>query len=171
MRMPWRFLDRAAAAINSYRAPQWREGPISKWKCSAWSASLSGVSTTAKLLQARSATSRRNRPFESLERKSRPTDTTVPSASVKLEMSIALLIACLRHTSAVAAPASCSRRTAMICSSVNRLARIVRPFPATDSTHFWRYFRGSRQVSFAQPESRHRNRTAKTPNTVHPIPM
>src|SRR5947208_15454373 len=34
---------------------------------------------------------------------------------------------CLRHTSAVFAPASCSCRTAMICSSLNRLRFIVRP--------------------------------------------
>lgn len=30
------------------------------------------------------------------------------------------LIPCLRHTSAVAAPASCSRRIAIVCSSLNR---------------------------------------------------
>src|SRR5205809_4430424 len=34
---------------------------------------------------------------------------------------------CLRHTSAVFAPASCSCRIAMICSSLNRLRFIVRP--------------------------------------------
>ena len=33
--------------------------------------------------------------------------------------SVALLIPCLRHTSAVFIPPSCSRRTAMICSSLN----------------------------------------------------
>jgi hypothetical protein len=33
----------------------------------------------------------------------------------------------LRHTSAVEATASCSRRIPMICSSLNRLLRIVRP--------------------------------------------
>src|SRR5439155_13116267 len=34
---------------------------------------------------------------------------------------------CLRHTSAVFAPASCSCRIAMICSSLSRLRFIVRP--------------------------------------------
>src|SRR6185312_10711771 len=34
---------------------------------------------------------------------------------------------CLRHTSAVDSPASCSRRIPMICSSLNRLPLIVRP--------------------------------------------
>src|ERR1700733_14974817 len=34
---------------------------------------------------------------------------------------------CLRHTSAVAVPASCSLRTAMICSSLNRLPLISDP--------------------------------------------
>src|SRR5947207_13393413 len=36
-------------------------------------------------------------------------------------------VPCLRHTSAVFAPASCSCRIAMICSSLNRLRFIVRP--------------------------------------------
>jgi hypothetical protein len=34
---------------------------------------------------------------------------------------------CLRARSAVFAPASCSRNTAMICSSVNLIRFIVRP--------------------------------------------
>ena len=38
----------------------------------------------------------------------------------------ARVIPCLRHTSAVALPASCSRRTPMICSSLNRERFIVR---------------------------------------------
>jgi hypothetical protein len=33
----------------------------------------------------------------------------------------------LRHTSAVLAPGSCSRRIAIICSSPNRLRFILRP--------------------------------------------
>src|SRR6516164_11861311 len=36
---------------------------------------------------------------------------------------------CLRHTSATFIPASCSCRTPMICSSVNRL-RFIRPSPS-----------------------------------------
>src|SRR5262245_39951083 len=50
---------------------------------------------------------------------------------------------CFRHTSAVVAPASCSRRIPMICSSLNRLPFIVRLLSVTDSTPFWRNFRGS----------------------------
>ena len=42
---------------------------------------------------------------------------------------VAFEIPCLRHTSAVATPASCSRRIIMICSSVNRLDFIVHPIP------------------------------------------
>src|SRR4026207_2300916 len=52
---------------------------------------------------------------------------------------------CLRHTSAVFAPASCSFKIAMICSSLNRLGRIVRLLPKTDSTDSWMKSRGSDQ--------------------------
>jgi hypothetical protein len=41
-------------------------------------------------------------------------------------MDVALLIPCRRQSSAVFAPASCSRRMAMICSSVNFDLFIVR---------------------------------------------
>jgi hypothetical protein len=41
--------------------------------------------------------------------------------------SVASEMPCLRARSAVFAPASCSRRTAMICSSVNLIRFIVRP--------------------------------------------
>src|SRR5580693_3254691 len=40
---------------------------------------------------------------------------------------------CLRHTSATFIPASCSRSTPMICSSVNRL-RFIRPSPSGSRT-------------------------------------
>jgi hypothetical protein len=47
-----------------------------------------------------------------------------------------------QQTSSVLVPASCSRSTPMICSSVNRLPFIVRPpFQATDSTSDWPSFR------------------------------
>ena len=48
--------------------------------------------------------------------------------------------------------ASCSRRTPMICSSVNLVRFIVRLPSKTDSTHFWRSFRGSghRRAHFIQ---------------------
>jgi len=41
--------------------------------------------------------------------------------------SVASEMPCLRARSAVFAPASCSRKTAMICSSVNLIRLIVRP--------------------------------------------
>src|SRR5690606_36263786 len=40
-------------------------------------------------------------------------------------------------------PLSCSRRIAMICSSVNLDRLIVRLLQVTDSTQIWRNFRGS----------------------------
>src|SRR5207248_823996 len=67
-----------------------------------------------------------------------PAITEAPACRSQL----ALLAPCLRQTSAVFAPASCSRRIAMICSSVKRLGFIVR-LPRTDSTQIWRSFRGS----------------------------
>lgn len=49
-----------------------------------------------------------------------------------------------RHSSAVAAPASCSFKIPMICSSLN-LLRFIRPyFAGADSTEKWRHFRGAR---------------------------
>src|SRR6516164_10966302 len=44
---------------------------------------------------------------------------------------------CLRHTSTVFVPDSCSRRIAIICSSLNRLRFIVRPPLGSDSTQIW----------------------------------
>src|SRR3954452_22441127 len=52
--------------------------------------------------------------------------------------SVASEMPCLRARSAVFAPASCSRRTAMICSSVNLIRFIVRPFLRPDSNSEWR---------------------------------
>jgi hypothetical protein len=64
----------------------------------------------------------------------------------KLIAQLALLIPCLRQTSAVFNPASCSRKTPMICSSVNLLFLIVqlllRP---SDPIHFWISLQGSGQ--------------------------
>jgi len=59
---------------------------------------------------------------------------------------VALLIPCLRQTSAVDTPPSCSRNTPMICSSLNLdfliVQLLLRP---SDSTHFWISLRGSGQ--------------------------
>ena len=49
---------------------------------------------------------------------------------------VALLIPCLRHTSAVFAPASCSRKIPMICSSVNQLGFMSIPSEVINSAHF-----------------------------------
>ncbi len=62
---------------------------------------------------------------------------------------VALLIPCLRQTSPVLAPASCSRKIPMICSSVNRLGFMSIPSQVMDSTHFWRRSRGSAQVTLS----------------------
>ena len=57
---------------------------------------------------------------------------------------VAPLMPCRRHTSAVAAPASCSFNIPMICSSLN-LLRFIRPSLAgSDSTEKWRHSRGAR---------------------------
>src|SRR5690606_5804191 len=45
---------------------------------------------------------------------------------------------CLRHRSAHFAPASCSARMPMICSSVNLVRFIVRPQVGPDSNRIWR---------------------------------
>src|SRR6516225_2878500 len=58
---------------------------------------------------------------------------------------------CLRYTSTVFVPASCSRRIAIICSSLNRLRFIVRPPLGSDSTQIWRRFRGSGQIDQDEP--------------------
>src|SRR6266568_3513459 len=52
------------------------------------------------------------------------------------------LIPCRRHSSSALAPASCSFKIPMICSSVKRLLRIV-DLLAIDSTISWREFRGA----------------------------
>ena len=54
------------------------------------------------------------------------------------------------------APASCSRRIPMICSSVKRLGFMSISQRAMDSTHFWMRFRGSGQSSNT-PRARSRN--------------
>src|SRR6478609_3526736 len=61
---------------------------------------------------------------------------------------------CLRHNSDTFIPASCSRSTPMICSSVNRL-RFIRPSPlrVADSTYTWRSFPGSGQRVSSDIES------------------
>jgi hypothetical protein len=56
------------------------------------------------------------------------------------------LIPCLRQTSPVFDPVSCSRRIAMIRSSVNLDCLISVSLQVTDSTHFWRKFWGSGQI-------------------------
>jgi hypothetical protein len=60
---------------------------------------------------------------------------------------------CLRQTSATFIPASCSRRTPMICSSVNRL-RFIHPSPlrVADSTQIWRNFRAQASSTSGHPD-------------------
>jgi len=70
-------------------------------------------------------------------------DTSRPPYLAFHLKNVALLIPYLRQTSAVLAPASCSRKIPMIRSSVNRLGFMSIPFPVTDSTHFWRILQSS----------------------------
>ena len=57
-----------------------------------------------------------------------PAPLPAPLLANPADPQVAVLIPCLRHTSAVESPASCSRSTAMICSSVNLDRFIVRSF-------------------------------------------
>src|SRR5262249_31730509 len=85
-------------------------------------------------------------PFSSSSAFSRLASETSRPPNLAFHLSnVASDMPCLRHTSAVVAPASCSRRIPMICSSLNRLPFIVRLLSVTDSTPFWRNFRGSGQ--------------------------
>jgi hypothetical protein len=92
--------------------------------------------------------------------KSAPRRITVHAAILGLPLvNLAALTPCLRYTSAVFAPASCSRSTAMICSSVNSIASSSVPFVGPDSSFTWRCFRGqvARSVpyhAFARKSSR-----------------
>jgi hypothetical protein len=60
---------------------------------------------------------------------------------------VAPLIPCRRQTSAVFAPASCSRRIAMICSSVNFDLLISGPLLGPDSSIRWTSYRGAQHTA------------------------
>src|SRR3954454_21512256 len=72
---------------------------------------------------------------------------TLPPPYLAFQLySVASETPCLRARSAVFAPASCSRRTPIICSSVN-LARFICPsFTRPDSNSTWRNFAGAGQL-------------------------
>jgi hypothetical protein len=60
-------------------------------------------------------------------------------------MGVVCETAYLRAKSADFAPASCSRRIPMICSSVNRFFFILSVLNGPDSNRFWRNFSGAGQ--------------------------
>src|SRR6185436_10998219 len=85
------------------------------------------ISFSAALSSIVSASSRFSRRFSSSSVFRRfASDTCSPPYFAFHLYSVVSLIACCRHRSAPFAPAACSRRISMICSSVNRLFFIVR---------------------------------------------
>src|SRR3546814_2368470 len=85
-------------------------GPHQFFAATSFSTALSSMA---------SASSRLSRAFSSSSTFSlRACDTFMPPYLAFHAYSVALLMPCLRHTSAVFIPPSCSRRTAMICSSL-----------------------------------------------------
>src|ERR1700731_2702970 len=74
-------------------------------------------------------------------------ETSMPPYLAFQLYSVASETPCLRARSAVFAPASCSRSTPIICSSVN-LARFICPsFTRPDSNSAWRKLAGAGQLS------------------------
>src|SRR5215468_3828113 len=105
-------------------------GPYHFFDSSSFKAALSSIDS------AKSFFSRR---FSSSSARSRlASETSRPPYLAFQLYSVASEIPCLRARSAVFAPASCSRRTAMICSSVNLPRFIVRPSAGPDSNPPWR---------------------------------
>src|SRR3546814_2740818 len=85
-------------------------GPHQFFAATSFSTALSSMA---------SASSRLSRAFSSSSTFSlRACDTSMPPYLAFHAYSVALLMPCLRHTSAVFIPPSCSRSTAMICSSL-----------------------------------------------------
>src|SRR3546814_4885015 len=86
-------------------------GPHQFFAATSFSTALSSMA---------SASSRLSRAFSSSSTFSlRACDTSMPPYLAFHAYSVALLMPCLRHTSAVFIPPSCSRSPAMICSSLN----------------------------------------------------
>ena len=79
-----------------------------------------------------------------------PSRRTWPSSC----RSVASLIPCLRHRSAVFTPASCSLRIAMICSSVNLLRFIVWSFLKAGLQFILDQFNGATSTGSLDPRSK-----------------
>ena len=89
---------------------------------------------------------------------------------------VALRTPCLRQTSAVPSPASCSFNIEMICSSLNLLRFMRPPSIAADSTKIWRRSRGSghrqRQLALQKPlsELKPKSKTSAPARPAQPRP-
>src|SRR6266568_255193 len=94
-------------------------GPYHFFDSSSFKAALSSIDSAKSFFSLRFSSSRARSRLVS--------DTSRPPYLAFQLYSVASEIPCLRARSAVFAPASCSRRTAMICSSVNLTRFIVRP--------------------------------------------
>src|SRR5665213_1192488 len=93
-------------------------GPYHFFVRSSFSAAWSSIDSASSFFSLRFSSSSARRRLAS--------DTSMPPYLAFQLYSVASEMPCLRARSAVFAPASCSRRTAMICSSVN-LIRFISP--------------------------------------------
>src|SRR5947209_4076605 len=94
-------------------------GPYHFFDSSSFKAALSSIDSANSFLSLRFSSSRARSRLAS--------DTSRPPYLAFQLYSVASEIPCLRARSAVFAPASCSRKTPRICSSVNLTRFIVRP--------------------------------------------
>src|SRR3974390_266789 len=106
-------------------------GPYHFFESSSFNAALSSIDSARSFFSLRFSSSNARSRFAS--------DTSRPPYLAFQLYSVASETPYLRARSPVFAPASCSRRTAMICSSVN-LFRFIRPSPpeGPDSNSRWR---------------------------------
>jgi hypothetical protein len=96
-------------------------GPYHFFVRSSFSAAWSSIDSASNFFSLRFSSSS--------DRSHLASDTSMPPYLAFQLYSVASEMPCLRARSAVFAPASCSRKTAMICSSVNLIRFIVRPLP------------------------------------------
>src|SRR4029079_6586036 len=94
-------------------------GPYHFFVSSSFSAARSRIDSANSFFSLRFSSSNARRRLAS--------DTSMPPYLAFQLYSVASEMPCLRARSAVFTPASCSRRTAIICSSVNLIPFIVRP--------------------------------------------
>src|ERR1700689_5794308 len=106
------------------------DGPYHFFARSSFSAAWSSIVSAKSFFSLRFSSSSDRRRLAS--------DTSMPPYLAFQLYSVASEMPCLRARSPVFAPASCSRKTAIICSSVNLIRFIVRPLLRPDSNSAWR---------------------------------